>query len=103
MTSIFKSLKDARRRAVETVLATVGVSEETVDEEFNVHHKKFMDMVGDLNECGATLDAALDKQQQSFEVSLMYVYNACHIQFVCHVCTPSHLLTFLPSPRILLQ
>ena len=65
--NIFKSLKDAKRRVVETVLSAVGQSEETVDEEFNVHFKKFEAMMADLNECGATLDMALDRQQASFE------------------------------------
>ncbi len=64
---IFKSLKDARRRAVETVLQTVGASENTEDKEYDVLHDKFLEMMEDLNECGSTLRTALDQQQASFE------------------------------------
>lgn len=64
MTSMFKSLKDARRRAVETVLEAAGASEKTVDEEFETSHTKFGDMVEDLNECGAALSSVLVLQKK---------------------------------------
>lgn len=36
---------------MESVLENVGASERTVDEEFEMHHKKFLSMMCDMNEC----------------------------------------------------
>mmetsp|Transcript_15377 Transcript_15377/g.23165 ORF Transcript_15377/g.23165 Transcript_15377/m.23165 type:complete len:443 (-) Transcript_15377:127-1455(-) len=63
---MLQSLKAARRRSVETVLETVGVSEKVVDEEFELNHAKFLDMMEDLNECGASVSALLTSQKTYF-------------------------------------
>lgn len=51
MSGIYKALKNVRRRSVETILETVGKSERTVDEEFDVLATKFDSMIQDMNEC----------------------------------------------------
>lgn len=50
---MFKAMKDAKRRAVEQVLYTVGASEKTVDQEYDDHVVHFEQCMGDMNECGA--------------------------------------------------
>lgn len=51
---------------VESVLENVGASERTVDEEFEMHHKKFLSMMCDMNECGAANSSALNLQKSYF-------------------------------------
>lgn len=51
-----RTLKDARRRVVETVLENVGASEKTVDEDYDIHVAKFSSMISDMNECRTTCD-----------------------------------------------
>jgi len=46
-----RTLKDARRRVVESVLEGVGATERTVDDEFDMFVNKFNSMMQDLNEC----------------------------------------------------
>lgn len=58
-----RSLKDARRRAVETVLEVAGASERTEDEEYDTHVARFDIMEKDMNECGAALTAVLSHQK----------------------------------------
>lgn len=43
-------MKDARRRAVETVLEAAGASEKTEDEEYDTHVARFDTMEKDMNE-----------------------------------------------------
>lgn len=62
----YRSLKDARRRAVETVLEVAGVSEKTVDEEYDKDVVRFEELVQDLNECGASLTSVLTLQKSYF-------------------------------------
>lgn len=50
--NMFKAIKDARRRGVETLLEVVGSTERTVDEEFDSHEERFIKMLQDMNECG---------------------------------------------------
>jgi hypothetical protein len=54
-----RTLKDAKRRVVESVLEGVGASEKTVDEEFNTYHAKYLTMMQDLNECKEILSMKL--------------------------------------------
>jgi hypothetical protein len=63
MSSIFKTLKDVRRRSVETILETVGKSERTVDDEFDTLSGKFDTMIQDMNECTATVHKTLVTQK----------------------------------------
>ena len=51
MSALFQTLKNVRRRSVETILQTVGASESTVDDEFDLLAKKFDSMILDMNEC----------------------------------------------------
>jgi hypothetical protein len=46
-----RSLKDAKRRVVQSMYETVGTSERTVDESFNTHYAKYSNMMEDLREC----------------------------------------------------
>jgi hypothetical protein len=48
---MLKSLKDARRRAVESILETVGASEVTIDQEFDHLSTKFEIVIQELNQC----------------------------------------------------
>ena len=63
---MFKSLKDARRRVVETVLEKVGASEQTEDEVFDTHAARFETMCKDMNECGSALTSTLTNQKVFF-------------------------------------
>ena len=49
--SFVTALKNLRRRAVESVLKTVGVSETTVDEEYDKLYTCTKENLDDLNEC----------------------------------------------------
>ena len=63
---IYRTLKDARRRVVETVLEKAGVAERTGDEVFDTHVARFDSLVKDMNECGAALTASLAGQKSFF-------------------------------------
>lgn len=47
---MFKILKDTRRRAVESILETVGVAEVTNDAEFDVLATKFDVVIAEMNQ-----------------------------------------------------
>lgn len=47
----FRSLKNAKRRVVESVLESVGAADRTVDEEFDLYHQRYTSMMVDMNEC----------------------------------------------------
>lgn len=63
---LFRTLKDVKRRVVESTLEKVGASERTVDEEYDVHFSKFNAMMSDMNECGAALHTILATQKTYF-------------------------------------
>lgn len=63
---MFKTMKDARRRMTQTVLATVGSAEKTEDPNYDAHVAKFDVMIADMNECGAALHSYLTKQKALF-------------------------------------
>ena len=60
--SFFQKLKDTRRRVVETVLQKTGMTEETTDPALDELFRKFVEMVDDMNECGAALSSTLVNQ-----------------------------------------
>ncbi len=78
----FRSLKDARRRAVETVLEVAGASERTEDEVYDTHVAKFDVMTKDMNECGAALNATLADQKIFFNdlTELSRIMNRIYAQ-----------------------
>mmetsp|Transcript_20377 Transcript_20377/g.18517 ORF Transcript_20377/g.18517 Transcript_20377/m.18517 type:complete len:465 (-) Transcript_20377:28-1422(-) len=63
---MLKVLKDTRRRVVETVLENVGVSERTVDEEYDLYVTNFNELIADMNECGSGISSVLTKQKDFF-------------------------------------
>jgi hypothetical protein len=69
---MFQKLKDTRRRVVETVLQKTGMTEETTDPALDDLFRKFVDMVDDMNECGAALSSSLVNQVPVF---LMYPFS----------------------------
>ena len=46
-----QSLRDARRRSVESMFGALGSSDRTVDADFDVHEVNFTSMIADMNEC----------------------------------------------------
>ena len=51
---MFKALKDAKRRVVQTVYEkTTSGAEKTVDERSDKNFSNFCEMIEDMNECGA--------------------------------------------------
>ena len=86
---MLKSIKDARRRSVESVLEAVGVAQHTVDEEFEHYHKNFTEMVEDLNECGAAYTTLLVQQKKYFHESVEMVFTIFFCQVLVIVCRPS--------------
>ena len=46
-----QSIRDARRRSMETIFGHMGTSDRTVDPDFDVHEVNFGAMVEDMNEC----------------------------------------------------
>lgn len=67
--SVVQALKNARRRTLETVFRDMGLSEKTIDEEYQLHKNNFDSMVLDMNECGASLSSTLSHQKQMFSDS----------------------------------
>jgi hypothetical protein len=49
--SLFTAMKNIRRRAVESVFQSVGISETTVDEEFDSMYNCSKEILQDMNEC----------------------------------------------------
>lgn len=70
--SFFQKLKDTRRRVVETVLQKTGMAEETTDPALDELFRKFVEMVDDMNECGAALSSTLVNQVLTYRRSLRY-------------------------------
>lgn len=62
---MFKFVKDARRRAVEATLATVGKSERTVDENLENNLALFHKTAEELNKSGSALNSSLIAQKAS--------------------------------------
>ena len=51
---MFKALKDAKRRVVQTVYEkTTNAVEKTIDERTDRNFSNFCEMIDDMNECGA--------------------------------------------------
>jgi len=65
---IYRTLKDVKRRATQSVLATVGAAESTKDEDFDAHMEHFTSMLQDMNECKLLV------------ILMMY---ACMYMYVC--------------------
>lgn len=61
---MFKVLKDARRRSVETLLGAIGSTERTADAEFDLHSERFVKMMDDMCDSGKALSDVLDRQKQ---------------------------------------
>lgn len=54
LSTMFKALKDAKRRVVQTVYEkTTNAAEKTVDERTDKNFSNFCEMIDDMNECGA--------------------------------------------------
>eukprot|EP01031_Cornospumella_fuschlensis_P028539 gene28539-34450_t len=68
---MLKTLKNAKRRVVESVLESVGAADRTVDEEFDLFHQRYTAMMVDMNECGAANHSALSNQKSSFADNLI--------------------------------
>ena len=68
--SFFQKLKDTRRRVVETVLQKTGMTEETTDPALDELFRKFVEMIDDMNECGAALSSTLVNQVLTYNRSL---------------------------------
>lgn len=60
------SLNNMRRRAVESVFQSVGLSETTIDEDFDRMHGNEQDILKDMNECGAAMTSVLKAQKTMF-------------------------------------
>ena len=81
---MINKMKDMRRRTVESVLSSVGASEKTVDDEFEVNRKRYKEMMDDMNEVGASLSETLRQQKSAFSelrqlasvLARVYVRNA---------------------------
>jgi len=63
---MWKSVKDARRRVVESVMSNVGASERTTDPEYETHNRYFDEMVEDMNEIGACMSEMMRSQKVCF-------------------------------------
>jgi len=60
---MFKALKDARRRSVETILGVVGSTERTVDADYDEFSGRFLGMMDDMVDNGKALQDLLEKQK----------------------------------------
>ena len=67
---MFKALKDARRRSVETLHGLIGSSERTSDPEFEAHSERFAKMLDDMCDSGKALSDVLDRQKELTAESL---------------------------------
>lgn len=66
MDSLYKTLKDTKRRVVQAAVTAIDDSAKTVDGEYDIHAAKFPEMIKDMNECGAALHSALANQKKMF-------------------------------------
>ena len=78
--SLITSLKNLRRRTVESVFQKVGISEVTVDKEFDLMNHETKEVLADLNECGAGLAGVL-KQQKLFFGEARELTNVVHTMY----------------------
>lgn len=62
-----KVFKDFRRRSVEAVLETVGASERTVDDDYEILNQKFQHLIITMNTCSQALNGALTNQRSDYE------------------------------------
>ena len=60
---MFKALKDARRRSVETILGVVGSTERTVDADYDEFSGRFLGMMDDMVDNGKAMQDLLEKQK----------------------------------------
>ena len=51
MSTIYASLKAAKRRAVQTLAESVSGSEKTIDADFETYSRRFDVLMKDMNEC----------------------------------------------------
>lgn len=63
----FKSLKDGKRRAVESVLEATGQSEKTVDENFEIDLAQFTELVEGITHSKSAIKSLLESQQAHYE------------------------------------
>lgn len=79
---MFKALKDARRRSVETLLGAIGTTERTSDPDFELFSGRFTKMMDDMCESGKAISDVLDQQKmlttQSLELAnvMSQVYSS---------------------------
>ena len=52
-------IRNARRRATESLFGAIGTSDRTVDPDFDVHDVNFSAMTEDMNDCGSNLNSTL--------------------------------------------
>ena len=82
-TIMFKALKDAKRRVVQTVYEkTTNAVEKTIDERTDRNFSNFCEMIDDMNECGAGYHThtPLRNVALSIRVSLIYLYFIRYIE-----------------------
>ena len=61
-----QSIKDARRRSVESFMNAVGATDRTYDAEFESHSKHFKALYDDMNECKCNRSTYYDCYRNSF-------------------------------------
>lgn len=64
--SVYKTLKDTRRRISQTVLSKVGSADETKDVQYDAHVEHFHSMISDMNQCEELIVSLLQKQSELF-------------------------------------
>eukprot|EP01041_Mallomonas_annulata_P010752 gene10752-22462_t len=69
---MFRTIKDARRRVVETVLVAAGASERTVDAQYDLHYLKCLEMTEDMALCANQLSDFLTKQNLYYDSAIQF-------------------------------
>jgi hypothetical protein len=62
-----KSLKDGKRRAVESVLEATGKSEKTVDENYEIDYEQYQELIHFIQHSKRAVQSLLQSQQSYYE------------------------------------
>jgi hypothetical protein len=62
-----KSLKDGKRRAVESVLEATGKSERTVDENYEIDYEQYQELIHFIEHSKRAVQSLLQSQQGYYE------------------------------------
>lgn len=70
--SIFRSLKDGKRRALENVLEATGQSEKTIDENFEVDLAQYNELIHYISNSKQAIKSLIESQKHHFDTIIQH-------------------------------